>query len=155
LSTSVEFSEIVRFLQDDEWKFSVDEEERITMGLTGKHASYRILIRFRPDKDIIIVRVYYPVRVPEDKRRDICETITRANYGLMLGCFEMDMSDGELLYRTAMPVDDAPLYREQLKTILYTACGTADRYYPAIMGVLYGGKEPEAAIAEVEEDQGS
>ena len=37
-------------------------------------------------------------RGAEIKRQDIAEYLTRANYGMVMGNFEMDYSDGEIRY---------------------------------------------------------
>lgn len=40
------------------------------------------------------------IKASEEQRADVNEYITRANYGLTNGNFEMDFNDGELRYKT-------------------------------------------------------
>ena len=47
-----------------------------------------------------------PVKAPVEQRSAISEFITRANYGLTNGNFEMDFNDGELRYKTNVSQHD-------------------------------------------------
>lgn len=44
------------------------------------------------------------MNVPEDRRLALAEFLTRANYGLFIGNFEMDWQDGEVRYKTSIDV---------------------------------------------------
>jgi hypothetical protein len=39
--------------------------------------------------------------VPEERRLLMAEFITRANFGIVVGNFELDMSDGEIRFKTS------------------------------------------------------
>jgi len=149
MSTKVRFEDVKKFFEDDDWSFEV-KDNSIRCGIKAKNESFKIRVVVRTEKELISLYVYYPITVPEDKRREVCETITRMNYGLSFGWCEMDMNDGELRFRSFMPTDDAPFFPEQLKTILYSGVNTADRYFPAFMSVIYGNKSSEEAIKEIE-----
>jgi len=153
MATDVQFADIVKWLKDNDWKFEVPEENRILMGCSGDNGRYQVLIRFRPEKELVSVLFYYPFSVPEEKRQAVSDAVTRMNYGLLFGNCEMDFSDGELRYRSYMPVDDSPLYPNQLRTIIMTSWATTDRYYPAFMDVIWGSTTPEEAIRKVESQE--
>jgi hypothetical protein len=90
-------------------------------------------------------------RAPENKRAAIAEVITRANYGLNIGNFEMDYRDGEIRYKVSMPVDpDQGLTDELLRLVIGVNVTTHARYLPAIEAVLYRDAEPRKAVEDVE-----
>ena len=92
-----------------------------------------------------------PIKSPEAKRIEVAETITRANYGLMIGNFEMDFSDGEIRYKSSMDVDPSVgLTDSMIKDTILANLSTHDRYFPALMDVIYGASTPTEAIAKIE-----
>src|SRR5262249_17088927 len=92
-----------------------------------------------------------PSNVPEEKRVEVAEFITRANYGLVIGNFEMDYADGEVRYKTSVDVEGGELTAKMVENVIRANVMTMDRYFPGLMGVLYGDRDPAEAIAETEE----
>ena len=78
------------------------------------------------------------------------EFITRANEGLRIGNFEMDLGDGEVRYKSGLDFEGATLTPELIRNVMYVAVQTLDYYLPGLMSVIYGGKPAEEAIAEIE-----
>jgi hypothetical protein len=93
-----------------------------------------------------------PVNVPENKRLSVAEFITRANYGLLIGNFELDLVDGEVRFKTSIDVKDDRLSSALFQPLVYTNVVMMDRYLPGIMAVIYGGVSPENAIAQIENE---
>jgi hypothetical protein len=81
----------------------------------------------------------------------VAEYITRANYGLRIGNFEMDYSDGEVRYKSSLDFEGEPLTPKLIKNAMYPAVHTMDLYLPGLLGVMYGNKTPAEAIREIEE----
>jgi hypothetical protein len=139
------------FFDHEELKYRVDEEKSvITSGFSGKHGEYRVLCRTIEDKDLLTCYTYYPCHVQEEKRDRAAEFLTRANYGMRLGNFEMDFSDGEVRYKTCIDVEDIEINLTFVKNFILPNIITADRYFPGMMKLLYGGVTAEQAINEIE-----
>lgn len=66
----------------------------------------------------------------------------------------MDFSDGEVRYKSNINFEEEALTPGLIKHTIYPAVQTMDRYLPGLMRVIYGGKSPVEAIAEVEGDLG-
>ena len=83
--------------------------------------------------------------------------MTRANYGLIIGNFEMDFSDGEVRYKTSIDVEDEDeddrLSVALIKNLVYANVLTMDRYLPGVMSIIYGDVSPAQAIAQMEEGE--
>ena len=76
--------------------------------------------------------------------------LTRANYGLLIGNFEMDYNDGEVRYKTSIDVEGDRLSKALVKRLVYDNLAVMDRYLPGVLSVIYGGASPTEAIAQVE-----
>jgi hypothetical protein len=128
-----------------------DDETSIEAGFRGKQAMFKVIIGVRDEPLCLSVFVHIPILVPEDRRRHMAETINRANYGLGLGCFEMDASEGTMGFRSAMPVVDGTVTQDQIRDLLFSALMSVDQYHRAFNRLLYGDDlSPAEVIAEVE-----
>jgi len=94
-----------------------------------------------------------PANAPEERRLPVAEFLTRANYGLVLGNFELDMDDGEIRYKTSIDVGEDELSVAMVKSAVYMNVLMMDRYLPGIMATIYGGVSPADAIAQIETEQ--
>jgi hypothetical protein len=96
------------------------------------------------------VFVLIPIFVPEYRRFAMSEALSRANFSLNTGAFEMDWEDGELRFRSAMPVLDAEPTDEQLRCLVVAAWNTAARYMTALVDVTFTDIDPEMALHRAE-----
>lgn len=145
------FAALGQFLTDDEWYPQQLEDKTIyRMYFNGDNGDLRCYAQIRIELEQFLFYVLAPTKVTEDKRSDIAEYITRANYGLRIGNFEMDYSDGEVRYKSSVDFENIELSPALLKHTIYPAAQTMDRYLPGLMNVMYGSKNPAEAIVEIE-----
>ncbi len=145
------FDAMVQFFKDDDWNFrQLEGKPILQMGFSGDNGSWACYARARDEQEQFIFYSIMETKVPEDKRQAIAEFITRANYGMIIGNFEMDFSDGEVRYKTSIDVEGGELTTTMFKNLVYPNVRMMDRYLPGIMRVIYGGATPEEAIQEIE-----
>lgn len=145
------FNELERFLKEDDWKpIRSDKFLGFNYAMQGKNAKFSGVAFINPDKHFLVFYAVLPVRIPEEKRAEIAFFLTRANYNMMIGNFELDLSDGEVRYKSALDFEGFLLNPSLIKNAIYPTATMMDKYYPGIMSILYGGKSAEEAIAEVE-----
>jgi hypothetical protein len=116
----------------------------------GTHSEFRVVAHINVELEQIYIYVIYSESVPEDRRTAVAELLTRANYGLRIGNFEMDFRDGEIRYKASFDFEGATLTHPMLKNLLYPAVQTSDRYFESVMKVAFGTADPEVVIGEVE-----
>jgi hypothetical protein len=80
----------------------------------------------------------------------LAEFITRTNYGLIVGNFEMDFADGEIRYKTSIDIDGDELTSEIIKHLVYANVTMMDEYLPGIIAVIEKDVSPVDAIAQIE-----
>ncbi len=152
---SKELSLITDYLESLEWNYNIDEEKEIVrLGVATQTCKLDCIIHHLPEQNFILFFSILPILVPQNKRTEIAEYITRANYGLNAGNLEMDYEDGEIRYRTYANTDDNSLNVEIAKHIIHTNIQTMDRYASGIMNIIYGNMSPKEAVdmAENSED---
>jgi hypothetical protein len=81
----------------------------LQMTFQGKNGKWTCYAQVHEEQPIFFFFSVCPVNVPEDKRLSMADFLTRANYGLKVGNFEMDFSDGEIRYKTSINVENDQL----------------------------------------------
>ncbi len=121
-----------------------------------KLGSVRITIIVHPTKDdnTLCQRLtsYGNVSIKADSSNmaEVCEFLTRANYGLAIGNFELDHSDGEIRYKVCMDCQDALPGYNALDDMLGIPVAMFNRYGDGLLTVIMGMTTPEAAIKKVD-----
>lgn len=145
------FDGMLEFFREDDWRYSqIKDEPVLGMGFSGKNGTWNCFARAREEQEQLVFYSVCSVNAPENKRAAVAEYLTLANYGLIIGNFELDFRDGEIRYKTSIDVEDAELTQALIRNLVYTNVATMDRYLPGLLKVIYGGADPDEAIAELE-----
>jgi len=145
------FDTVTRFFTDDEWYFlQMGSQPILQMSFQGKNGKWTCYAQSREDQFLFFFYSVCPVNVPDEKRELMAEFITRANYGLKIGNFEMDFSDGELRYKTSLDVENDRLTAALISNLVYANVWTMDRYLPGILSLLYSEVSAVEAVERVE-----
>ena len=91
-----------------------------------------------------------PLGVPEDRRPAVTEFITRANFGLRIGTFELDLDDGEVRLRAGIDVEGDSLSAALVRQVVFASVTLMERYLPGLLAVVNIGADPALAIREIE-----
>ncbi|MEM6365423.1 MAG: YbjN domain-containing protein [Planctomycetota bacterium] len=146
---SAQIEQYSAYLDRGEIKYEHDEDRGLfRMVFEGKHGDIRVLIVV--EDNLIQVFSHPANKIPENARVLISQAITRANYGLKLGKFEMDLDDGELRYQSALPLGETFPDDEMLDHVLYVGGAMVDRYLPAFLSIIYGNEDVKLAIEAAE-----
>jgi hypothetical protein len=136
-------------LKARDWNFELEEESgMLTTGCRGENGQWRVQAGPLSEYAFAIFS-RFPVDCPAPKRQTCSELLTRINFAMVLGCFEMDFEDGMIFFKTTIPHDEEPPKQEHLDNLLSLNMSIMDRYLPAIMQVIYSGVAPAKAMAEL------
>jgi hypothetical protein len=102
------------------------------------------------DGDRFIFYVIFGASAAADRRDEAARFITRANYGLAIGDFELDLDDGQLQFRSSVDFGGVGLSEELIANVILPAMSAVERYGDALIEVLGGTKDAQSAIEEVE-----
>jgi hypothetical protein len=130
------------------FRFHADpESQAVQFFISGDCAVYNCRLHITHDGELIQVRVHYPVSARDLKIRPlVAEAIARANHGMSIGNFDIDMDSGEISYHLGQVIGGLGLNDEIIGGVFSTAISTADRYFPAVMRVMFAGHTPADAV---------
>ncbi len=134
---------VVEFFGDDGWTVDrLDGQVAVRVMFRGEHGEWPCYAQAREADRQLVVYSACPVAVPPDRRLAVAEMITRCNFGLLIGNFELDMNDGELRFKTGLDVEQTELTGHLIRPLVYANVLSMDRFLPAILRVIYGGESP-------------
>ena len=125
------------------------EDDEIVAKVKGSWTEYELRAIWREDDGVLQFLAFPDIRVPDERRAALYETIGLVNEQLWIGHFELWSASGILLFRHAAMVDgEEPLMSlAQAELLVESAIDECERFYPVFQFVLWGGKTPAEAIA--------
>ena len=148
------YESIKAFLDGDDWKYSFSADSAFfEMGvkLDCKLKSTKLMIRVGEDDYTVYATI--ALNADGESRAAVAEYLTRVNWRLRCGCFEMDMSDGEIHYKIFVDCGDdcdcLPTY-SVVRNSVYIAADMVRKYSDGLLAVMYGFQTPEEAAKATE-----
>lgn len=142
---------VKNWLDNESFNYDFDEENgRFFYNLTikSKINPLRYIIGVRTN--LIVFYAVCPLRADAQYLPAAAEFINRANYGMSLGCFELDHNDGEIRYRIAVNCDGAIPAPAVLDDCFYLPANMFERYGDGLAAVLFGFETAKNAIDKIE-----
>lgn len=144
---------ITRFFEDDDWAFQrLENAPVLSMGFTGKSGKWMCFAQARELQHQFVFYSVCPINVPVERLHTAAEFIARANYGMIIGNFELDYDDGEIRYKTSIDVEGDTLTPALIKQMVYANVIIMDRYLPGLLKVIFGSATPLEIIADIEDE---
>lgn len=132
-----------------EWSETADDEV-IEAEVRGESGSWTCFFIGRETENRVSVYSQAAWYAPEHVRPQMAELLTRINYGLSNGNFEMDFSDGELRFKTSLDVTGAEPSAALIDNLLSPNFAAMDTYLPALEAVRDGRLSPQEALEAAE-----
>lgn len=132
---------------NDDWFFTQNDEEAfLRLFYEGKNGQWNCYAQALEQQNGFIFYSVYAQPVPEEQRPGMAELLTRINYGLILGNYEMDYADGEIRFKTSVMLETHELTPDLIKPVVFANLGSMDRYWPALTALLQGRAGPKEAL---------
>lgn len=155
MATTATFDDIVKHLRSLGLDFGIGSQSAIALKLTGAGGTYRLILQYKWEKELIVLYIEYPFRAPRERMTEVCELAARVNWGLLFSTAEVNPDTGLIRFRSTMLTDDAPFIESQFGSMFSTACSIAERYAPAFKGVAEGNISVEDAVRNAEKTDGT
>ena len=143
---------LIEFLEAKSLSYDPDEEaQAVRLGVDAANLRWRCFA-CKDDSGRFVFVSLIPIKAPEARRVACAEVLCRINARLGLGHFDMDFNDGELVFRTVVPLAKrGRLSADLIEHLLQGHTVVVDRFIPAITSVVFSGQSPKKALALLEE----
>lgn len=145
---------VERFFADEGWPYGETTETNVLQTrYGGRTTDWVCLAEIREASHQLLFYSLVPERAPLDRLAAVAEYTTRANFGLAVGNFELDMSDGELRFKTSLDVEGTPITTQLVQQAVNANVVVTDLYLPGLLAVVRGEMNPLEAMRLVEPDR--
>jgi len=128
--------ELKRVFAENGWPYSEVAGAPVLLSeLTGPEGSWDFYAQAVEEKDLVLLYSIVPQRVPVERRVEVSEFLTRANYGLADGNFELDFDDGEVRFKSVLHVP-AELDEILVKRVVRLNGTALETYLPSIAALI-------------------
>jgi hypothetical protein len=138
------------FFASEDWPVAESDPDVLESAFEGTSTVWPVRIHvFEEDVRAVFVSAF-PAVVPDDVRAAVGEFCNRANFGLAIGNFELDVDGGEVRFRTSIDAEGTTPTPELVRNAVVANVLTMDRYVPGLLAVLQG-VDPADAVEDCEE----
>ena len=137
----------IEFFNKQGWSYNqASDKPVIHTGFNGDNGHWNCVAVAGPQDSYLLFLSLLPCKAVRASTSRLRELLTRINFGLTQGCFEMDFEDGEIRFRTSTPVACTDVSPEVVEHLVFSNLCTVDRFFGAIMKVLYAEVSPKTAL---------
>ena len=145
------FHQIINFFKQQNWEYTTIKDKTIVfLGINGENGRFQCIADINEDEKKLIFFSVCGTNVPDEKKLEMCELLTRLNSGKFLGNFEMDYEDGEIRYKTSMVLGSELIEPEILEYTIMTNILTMDISLSGLMKMINDNITPIEAFQLIE-----
>lgn len=123
------YNSLLATLDARDWKYErIDDKLAIKSGVKGDDLPIEFVMVVNPHNQVVQVLSPLPFHMPEDMRVDGAIAVAVANYGIVDGSFDYDMSDGEIRFRMTSSFRDSELGADLFEYMIGVSASTVDQY---------------------------
>jgi hypothetical protein len=148
--TPTVFDWLLAFCEREQWEFeSAPDHRTVRAVFAGKSGTWTTYVRAFDAEHQIAVYGVLPFAFDENQRPGAAELITRINYRLVIGNFEMDWDDGGTRYKTSIDFEGSALTDNLMLQLVRANLAVVNSYLPAFAGLAQQGLTASEALALV------
>ena len=140
---------VVDFFETDGWDVAEHDGGMLLTRVRGEHVAFHAVVIPDDERERITAYALAPVNVPPAHRLKIMDFSTRANAGVAVGNFEMDVRTGELRFKVGLDLHDVAPDTALIRNVVYRAVFALDGTWPGIHAMLREGATVDEALALV------
>ncbi|MGK7947779.1 MAG: YbjN domain-containing protein [Xenococcaceae cyanobacterium] len=130
------FDEVIDYFASEGWSFIKDKARScLKLQYKGKNGQYKCVVIVREKQQEFIFYSICPLTASEANKLAVAELITKINYGLTVGNFDLDFATGTIRYKTSINVTGDYLSYEMIDNLVKTNVTMIDKYLPNILAV--------------------
>lgn len=140
-----------KVLRSIDWEPAPTEDEGCLLvdfsgedGLPLSHA----LAAVRPESERFVFYLCFRGKTPAKHRAAVAEFIARANYGLVIGNFELRFRDGTVRFKTSLDFARQELTEELVQNAIMSAMEVVQVYGAAVVEVMAGKTTVRKALGD-------
>jgi len=132
-----------------EWRFFKTDENNYAFGFNSEVNRFNLHATIEDQRHTLTIYSQVPFQVPPGRMSEIAELVSRANWNMILGNFELDYDDGEIRFKISQSFRFREPDPDEIMELLDCALSMMQVYYTCFGDVIYGGQTVEEALSHM------
>lgn len=133
------FETLKQALDKMEWKYTPEDDKLIIRtSAVGDDLSMKLFMRVDADRSVMYLKSPMPFPIPEERRSEVAMAVLIANYAMLNGSFEMDLSDGYLAFKVVVPFMESIISDEVCRYMIRLSCNMVDTFNDKFEALVKG-----------------
>jgi hypothetical protein len=130
-----------------EWAFDRIGDDQIAMAVEAQWRTYSITLAWSGYDETLRLICSFEMEPPEGQLPQLYELLNLMNDQCWAGAFSYWPEQKMMIYRYGLVLSGGQMAGpEQIDTMINAAVSSAERYYPAIQLMVWGGRKPQEAL---------
>ena len=120
---------IINTLNAKGWTYDREDDKMIIRtGVAGEDLPINFVLIVNENNGVMQFLSSLPIHMPEDMRVDGAIAVAVANYGMVDGSFDYDISDGEIRFRLTTAFRDGTLGTDNVEYLIGVGAAMVEKY---------------------------
>ena len=133
-----------------DWIFDRAETDEMSISVSGRWTDYHVAFTWIEDVEALHVACAFDLKVPERRRAEVLQLVSRINEQMWVGHFDLWSSENMVMFRHSLLLaGGAEATHAQCETMLRASVEACERYFQAFQFVIWAGKTAQEALESV------
>ena len=133
------YKTLCQTLDNMKWHYTKEEDKLIIRtSAVGQDLSMKLFMKIDADKQVMYLKSPMPFEVPAYAREKIMTAVIMANYTMLNGSFEMDLSDGYLAFKMVVPYMESIISEKVCHYMITLSCSMTDKFNDKFKALVDG-----------------
>ena len=133
-----------------DWIFDRAEADEMSVSVSGRWTDYHVAFTWIEDVEALHVACAFDLKVPERRRSEVLQLVSRIHEQLWVGHFDLWSSENVVMFRHSLLLaGGAEPTHAQCETMLRASVDACERYFQAFQFVIWAGKSAREALDSV------
>ncbi len=138
---------VAEFLDAQGWEYApAPDGDVLAFVFSGDHGQWTCYCEAMEEHQRVAFYSVAPLNVPEETRPAVMEFITRANFGLVIGNFELNLEDGEVRSKTSLDLKGSELTPALAQRAIIPNLHAMNTYLPGLEALVGDPAAPPAEL---------
>ncbi len=133
------YNTLCSMLNNIKWSYERDDEKlTVKTSAIGNDLKIPLHIYVSTERQVMYVKSPMPFSVSQDKRQLVGNAVHIANYSMLNGCFEYDISDGYVGFKIVVPFAQSIISEEVCHYMVMLTCSMVDKFNDKFLMLING-----------------
>lgn len=135
----VVYNTLCSTLDNMKWTYSKQEENlEVRTSAVGNDLTMKLYMKVDANRSVMYLKSGMPFTIPTDRIDIMVKAVIAANWAMLNGSFEMDMSDGYIAFKVVVPFMESIISEKVCHYMINMSCRMIDTFNDKFQKVAEG-----------------